>query len=119
MSIVFQLAHTVEDTSFAVATQPSNKIEDEWAVHHLKSTANFSTKNKFITWFVGGLNFQIEHHLFPKISHIHYPVISNIVRQTCRKTGLPYIEYTGIFLAIASHIQHLKKMGQPFFDPQC
>jgi len=119
LSIVFQLAHTVEDTTFAVATQPSNKIEDEWAVHQLKSTANFSTKNKFITWFVGGLNFQIEHHLFPKISHIHYPVISDIVRQTCRKTGVPYIEHTGIFLAIASHIQHLKKMGQPFFNPQC
>ena len=111
LSIVFQLAHTVDETSFAVPIQPANRIEDEWAVHQLKSTANFSTKNKFITWFVGGLNFQIEHHLFPKISHIHYPAISNIVRQTCRETGMPYIEHSGIFLAIASHIQHLKKMG--------
>jgi linoleoyl-CoA desaturase len=117
LSIVFQLAHTVDETSFAIAAQPSNRIEDEWAVHQLKSTANFSMGNKLITWFAGGLNFQIEHHLFPKISHIHYPVICNIVRQTCRETGVPYIEHRGIFSAIASHIQHLKKMGLAGAEP--
>jgi linoleoyl-CoA desaturase len=111
LSIVFQLAHTVDETSIAIAIQPLNRIEDEWAVHQLKSTANFSMQNKFITWFVGGLNFQIEHHLFPKISHIHYPVIAKIVKQTCLQSGVLYIEHTGIFLAIASHIQYLKKMG--------
>jgi linoleoyl-CoA desaturase len=112
LSIVFQLAHTVDKTSFAIPIQPFNKIEDEWAVHQLKSTANFSTKNKFITWVVGGLNFQIEHHLFPKISHIHYPVICNIVRQTCREAGLPYIEHDKILAAIESHISHLRKLGR-------
>jgi linoleoyl-CoA desaturase len=111
LSIVFQLAHTVEETSFPVPVQPVNKIEDEWALHQLKSTANFATKNKFITWWVGGLNFQVEHHLFPKISHIHYPVICKIVRQTCIALGVPYIEHRKMHSAIGSHISYLKKMG--------
>jgi linoleoyl-CoA desaturase len=112
LSIVFQLAHTVTETAFPVAAQPSNKLEDEWAVHQLKSTANFATKNKFITWWLGGLNFQIEHHLFPKISHVHYPVICNIIRQTCAESQLPYIEHRKVALAVKSHIVYLKELGR-------
>jgi linoleoyl-CoA desaturase len=112
LSIVFQLAHTVDETSFPVPLQPFNKIEDEWALHQLKTTADFATKNKFISWWLGGLNFQVEHHLFPKISHIHYPVVSNIVRKTCAALGVPYIEHSKMHLAIASHVFYLKKMGQ-------
>ena len=111
LSIVFQLAHTVEETSFPVAIQPANRIEDEWVLSQLKSTANFATKNRFITWCLGGLNFQIEHHLFPKISHVHYPAIGRIIRQTCKDLGIPYIEHRRMSLAVASHVSHLKKMG--------
>jgi linoleoyl-CoA desaturase len=109
---VFQLAHTVEETGFPEAKQPSNKLEDEWAVHQLKTTANFATGNKIITWFVGGLNFQVEHHLFPKISHAHYPNISRIIKQTCADMNIPYLEHPRMTTAIASHVAHLKKMGQ-------
>ncbi len=112
LSIVFQLAHTVEETSFPQVVVATNKIEDEWAVHQLKTTANFATKNKFITWCVGGLNFQIEHHLFPKVSHIHYPVISQIIKKACAELGVPYIEHQKMYAAIGSHVSHLKKMGQ-------
>lgn len=112
LSIVFQLAHTVEDTQFPVALQPANEIEDEWAVHQLKTTANFATKNKVVSWLVGGLNFQIEHHLFPKISHVHYPAISTIIKQVCAEYGIPYIEYPRTRLAVASHINHLRHLGQ-------
>src|SRR5258706_13754734 len=73
LSIVFQLAHTVEHTQFPIPDEATNKMEDEWAIHQLRTTANFATKNRAISWYVGGLNFQIEHHLFPKISHVHYP----------------------------------------------
>jgi len=111
LSTVFQLAHTVEETSFPHAIQPENIIEDEWALHQLKTTANFATRNKFITWWVGGLNFQVEHHLFPKISHIHYPQISKIVRETCQELGAPYIEHRHMRQALASHVNHLRKMG--------
>jgi linoleoyl-CoA desaturase len=112
LSIVFQLAHTVEETQFPVPTGDINKIENEWAIHQVETTANFATKNKLISWLVGGLNFQIEHHLFPKISHIHYPAISKIIKQTCEEYGIKYIEYRRMRHAIASHAGHLKKMGR-------
>ncbi len=112
LSIVFQLAHTVEETEFPVPIQPINKIEDEWAIHQLKTTANFATRNKFICWWVGGLNFQIEHHLFPKISHIHYPQISKIIKKACSEFGVPYIEFPKMSLAVVSHVSHLKQLGK-------
>lgn len=113
ISVVFQLAHTCEENQFPVVQQPSNRVEDEWAIHQLKTTANFATKNKIVSWFTGGLNFQIEHHLFPLISHVHYPNISTIVKQTCQEYGIPYIEFPKTRLAIASHVSHLKNLSRP------
>jgi linoleoyl-CoA desaturase len=112
LSVVFQLAHTVEHTSFPTPLADVNKIENEWAIHQIETTANFATKNKLISWLVGGLNFQIEHHLFPKISHIHYPAISKIIKQTCEEYGIRYIEFPRMRHAIVSHASHLKKMGR-------
>lgn len=112
LSIVFQLAHTVEHTSFPVADVDSGRFEDEWAVHQLKTTANFAPRSKIISWFVGGLNFQVEHHLFPKISHIHYPAISKIIKQACEEYDVPYIEYPKMSQAVASHVSFLKQMGR-------
>ena len=112
LSIVFQLAHTVEHTAFPVANVETNKLEDEWAIHQIKTTANFATNNKVVSWLVGGLNFQIEHHLFPKISHIHYPAISKIIKQACIEYGIAYIEYSRVRYAVASHVAYLKQMGK-------
>jgi linoleoyl-CoA desaturase len=112
ISIVFQLAHTVEQTTFPVANIETNKIENEWAIHQVNTTANFATHNRLVSWLVGGLNFQIEHHLFPKISHVHYPAVSKIVRQTCADYGIPYIEYLHVHQAIASHVTYLKHLGR-------
>lgn len=112
LSIVFQLAHTVEHTEFPVPDAATGKLEDEWAIHQLKTTANFATKNRFISWFVGGLNFQIEHHLFPKISHIHYPKISKIIKEACKEYNVVYVEYPRLDQAVASHVAFLKQMGR-------
>ncbi len=112
LSTVFQLAHTVEATQFPLLNKITGKVEDEWAIHQLRTTANFATKNKLISWFTGGLNFQIEHHLFPYISHIHYPALSTIVRQVCKEYNIVYNEYPKMRLAMASHISHLKEMGR-------
>jgi linoleoyl-CoA desaturase len=111
ISIVFQLAHTVEHTHFPMPSEDSGKIENEWAIHQLETTANFATRNKVICWLVGGLNFQIEHHLFPKISHIHYPAISKIIKQVCQEYNITYIEYPKMRHAIVSHVHYLKKLG--------
>ncbi len=112
LSIVFQLAHTVEHTHFPMPDEVTGKIEDEWAIHQLKTTANFATNNKLISWFVGGLNFQIEHHLFPKISHVHYPQISKIIKNACKEYGVEYVEYKRMSQAVISHIAYLKQMGR-------
>jgi linoleoyl-CoA desaturase len=112
ISIVFQLAHTVEHTHFPMPDEVTGKLDDEWAIHQLKTTANFAPKNKFINWMVGGLNFQIEHHLFPKISHIHYDKIRKIVKQACAEYDVPYIEYRKMRHAVASHVNFLKQMGR-------
>jgi linoleoyl-CoA desaturase len=111
LSIVFQLAHTVEHAEFPVADIETNRLPDEFAAHQIKTTANFATKNKLVSWLVGGLNFQIEHHLFPKISHIHYPAISKIVKSVCKEYQLQYIEFPSVHTAVAAHVRFLKAMG--------
>jgi linoleoyl-CoA desaturase len=112
LSLVFQLAHTVEHTAFPVADINTNRLDDEWAIHQIKTTANFATHSKVVSWLVGGLNFQIEHHLFPKISHIHYPQISKIIKQACKDHGIEYIEFPKVRVAVASHVAFLKQMGR-------
>jgi linoleoyl-CoA desaturase len=112
LSLVFQLAHTVEHTSFPVPNPQTHRLEDEWAIHQIKTTANFATNSKVVSWLVGGLNFQIEHHLFPKISHVHYPAISKIIRQACEEWGINYVEYPKVRYAVASHVSFLRQMGR-------
>lgn len=111
ISIVFQLAHVVEDLTFPVPNPETNKIENEWAVHQIETTANFATKSKLVSWYVGGLNFQVEHHLFPKISHVHYPQINKFVRETCEQFNLNYLEFPTMLGAVRSHLSHLKQIG--------
>jgi linoleoyl-CoA desaturase len=112
LSIVFQLAHTVEHTAFPLPNEATGKMEDEWAIHQIKTTANFATRNKLVSWLVGGLNFQIEHHLFPKISHVHYPAISKIIKKACEEYGIRYLEYKRVRYAVASHVAFLRQMGR-------
>jgi linoleoyl-CoA desaturase len=112
IAVVFQLAHIVEDASFATPDKAVYKIEEEWAVHQIKTTANFATKSKIVSWFTGGLNFQVEHHLFPRISHIHYPKISELVRETCAQFNVPYMEFPTVLSAVRSHVVHLKHVGR-------
>jgi linoleoyl-CoA desaturase len=113
LSVVFQLAHVVEKTAFAAAGETAQVMEQEWAMHEVRTTANFAPRNKVLSWFVGGLNYQIEHHLFPRISHVHYPAISRIVSRECRRHGLPYNSYNSFRGALASHVRVMKALGKP------
>ena len=94
ISIVFQLAHAVEHTNFPLPAEPSGKIENEWAIHQVVTTANFATGNKLISWLVGGLNFQIEHHLFPSVSSRHARKVRDLVtaRWPERYQSMPLVE---------------------------
>ncbi len=113
LSIVFQLAHVVENTEFEhVPLDASKHIETAWAEHQIRTTANFAMGNKVISWFVGGLNYQIEHHLFPRVSHVHYPAISKIVMEKCKEYNLPYNKYDTMSEAVASHFRVMKQLGK-------
>jgi linoleoyl-CoA desaturase len=82
-------------------------------VHQVSSTVDFARGNRLLTWYLGGLNFQIEHHLFPHVSHVHYPALSKMVESTCANYGVPYFAYPGFFAALASHQRWLRQLGRP------
>ena len=112
LSVVFQLAHVVEETEFESATGDEKQIENEWAIHQVRTTANFSPDRPVISWFVGGLNYQIEHHLFPRISHIHYAAISKLVERECAAFYLPYNTLPTFKAAVISHFRFIKALGR-------
>lgn len=112
LGVIFQLAHVVEQTDHPLPDENS-RIDQHWLVHEMQTTANFARENKLLCWYVGGLNFQIEHHLFPKVCSIHYPAISPIVEATAKEFGVPYHMNQTFLGAVASHYRVLKKHGQP------
>jgi linoleoyl-CoA desaturase len=111
LSVIFQLAHVVEGPHQPMPDE-NGSIENAWAVHQLETTSNFAMNNWFISWYVGGLNFQIEHHLFPKICSIHYPALSRITQELAKKYNHPYYHYDTLFAAVNSHYKLLKKLGR-------
>jgi linoleoyl-CoA desaturase len=111
MSVVFQLAHAVEETEFPLPVNETGRIEHTFFRHQIETTMNFACDNRMVTWMVGGLNFQIEHHLFPRICHIHYPALSRIVEATCDEYGVRYRQQESFFAAIGSHYRWLRLMG--------
>ncbi|MFD0939689.1 fatty acid desaturase family protein [Pedobacter boryungensis] len=111
LGLVFQLAHVVEGTSFPHPNIEGN-IEEAWAAHQMMTTANFAVDSKLAGFIFGGLNRQVEHHLFPKICHIHYPAIGKIVKSTALEFNLPYIESPTFLSAISSHYRMLRKLGK-------
>jgi linoleoyl-CoA desaturase len=116
LSVVFQLAHCVEDADFpetVLLPSGGEKIENEWAIHQVETTVNFCRRNPLMRWFLGGLNFQIEHHLFSRICHIHYPALSKVVEETCREFGIRYAAHKSFVSAVASHFRWLVQMGRP------
>ena len=111
LSVVFQLAHVIDEADTPLPDNRGN-MKNTWAIHQLLTTVNFGNKSKAVNWFTGGLNHQIEHHIFPHISHIHYTKIGEIVKKTVKEFNLPYNEYKTTAKAIISHFKHLKKLGE-------
>ena len=116
LTVTFQLAHIVEMPHHDTIEQ-FTEMPDSWIAHQIKTTANFSRKSALLNWYLGGLNFQIEHHLFPQISHIHYKDISEIVKQTVQEYGLSYYEHSSMRQAVSSHYRTLRKFSLPTEKP--
>ncbi len=113
LGMVFQLAHCVEEADFPEPAPDARRLRSAWAVHQVETTVDFARGNRLLAWYLGGLNFQIEHHLFPRICHVHYPRISEIVEATCADYGVRYSAHDGILSAISSHCRWLRRMGRP------
>lgn len=111
LAVIFQLAHVVEETNFPLPND-EGQLENNWAIHQLYTTADFAGRNKLLTWYAGGLNFQVEHHLFPTICHIHYAKISKIVKETAKEFNLPYNSYPTFLVALRSHSKMLYNLGR-------
>lgn len=116
LSVVFQLAHCVGEADFPVpvlGAGGAGRMPTDWAVHQVRTTVDFARDNRWLGWFLGGLNFQIEHHLFHKICHVHYPALSKLVEEACHEFDLRYVEHKTLFAAMHSHFRWLVKMGRP------
>jgi linoleoyl-CoA desaturase len=111
LAIIFQPAHVIDGTEYPMPDD-SGLMENSWAIHQLHTTTNFANESRILSWYVGGLNFQIEHHLFPNVCHVHYRKISKIVKQTAEEFGLPYKSEPTFLGAIVGHAKLLKELGR-------
>jgi linoleoyl-CoA desaturase len=109
---IFQGAHVMPDADYPMPNNEGN-VQDSWFVHQFRTTCNFSPKSRIFSWFVGGLNYQIEHHLFPNISHVHYRKISKIVKETAMEYNIPYHVYPNFAVVLWEHTKHLWRLGNP------
>jgi linoleoyl-CoA desaturase len=112
MATILMLAHVSHDVEFPEPTGDPLRIENEWAIHQVVTTMNFSPKNAALNWYVGGLNYQIEHHLYPQFCHMVYPKIAHIVRDTCQEFGVAYRSEDSFFKALKDHYISLKEFGK-------
>lgn len=118
MAIIFMLAHVVQETDFPLPDD-TGTIKNTWAIHQLYTTADFGRNNLLLGFLCGGLNFQVEHHLYPRICHVHYKHISAIVKETAESFNLRYNDNDSFFSAVASHVRLLKALGrQPVLAAQ-
>ena len=115
LSCVFQPSHIMEASSFLkpAMVDGTNRMENSWAIHELANTTDFAPKSRLLTWFIGGLNYQIEHHLFTGVCHVHYKKIAPIVRSTAKEYNLPYHVQPTFFRALWEHARMLKRLGEP------
>ena len=114
LSVAFQLAHCVEEADFPQPRSGTDQLSSAWAVHHFQTTVDFARRSRLLTWYLGGLNFQIEHHLFPKICHVHYPRISGIVQAVCAEFGVRYAAHDRLLPAVYVFCHHTAIQGSGF-----
>jgi linoleoyl-CoA desaturase len=113
LATVFQLAHCVDEAEFVGA----GTTDRDWTEHQVATTVDFARNNPLLCWYLGGLNFQVEHHLFPRVCHLHYPALAGIVEATCRAHGVRYRSEPTLLSALAANCRWLRRMGSPGTDP--
>jgi linoleoyl-CoA desaturase len=118
LALTFQIAHCSDASKFRAITPDDHVVPRSWVEHQVETTVDFCRQNRLVSWYMGGLNFQIEHHLFPKICHVHYPALAPIVEEVCLAHGLPYYSHPTLWAALCSHLRQLHAMGKrPVAEP--
>ncbi len=112
LGFVFQMAHIMPKLEFPLAND-FGEVEHNWTVHQLLTTTNFCPNNRLLTWLVGGLNFQVEHHLLPHVCHVHYRKLAPIVKETAEEFGIPYYSKPTFRQAVKAHVSMLYDLGRP------
>ncbi len=111
LTTIFQTAHVVMTSEYPLPDEKGN-VENSWAIHQLFTTSDFAPKSRIFSWFIGGLNYQVEYHLFPNISHVHYKKIAHFVKEVAKKHGLPYYVQSTFLSALYNHAKMLKSLGR-------
>ena len=111
LSVVFQLAHCVEEAAFPLPRPDTGRMEKGWAEHQVETTVDFARRNRLLSWFIGGLNFQVEHHLFPRICHVHYPALGRWWKRPAGSSGCPTAVHETFRAGVGSHFRWLRRMG--------
>lgn len=114
ITLVFQTAHVMPSTEYPKPDE-NGVIANDWTLHQMVTTTNYSPKSRVLAWLIGGLNHQVEHHLLPNICHVHYKKIAPIVAQTAHEYGIPYNSRPTFMTALQDHVQMLKRLGS--MDP--
>jgi linoleoyl-CoA desaturase len=112
LAVTFQLAHCLEEADFPSAERMAEGGRSEWARHQVETTVDFAPRSRLVTWYLGGLNFQIEHHLFSRVLHTHYPAMAGVVSEVCERHGVRYRAHPTVGSALASHTRWLRRMGR-------
>ena len=118
LAVTFQLAHCLEEAEFSSIEQMAAAGESEWARHQIETTVDFAPRNRLLAWYLGGLNFQVEHHLFSRVCHVHYPAMAVVVQDVCARHGITHQSHPGLWPALASHARWLRRMGAEVAEPR-
>ena len=118
LAVTFQLAHCLEEAEFSSIEEMAAGGESEWARHQIETTVDFAPRNRLLAWYLGGLNFQVEHHLFSRVCHVHYPAMAVVVQDVCARHGIVHQSHPGLWPALASHTRWLRRMGAEVAEPR-
>ena len=118
LAVTFQLAHCLEEAEFSSIEEMAAAGESEWARHQIETTVDFAPRNRVLAWYLGGLNFQVEHHLFSRVCHVHYPAMAVVVQDVCERHGIAHQSHPGLWPALASHARWLRRMGAEAAEPR-
>ena len=118
LAATFQIAHCVDIAGFSDVTTELSGDGMVW--HQLRTTADVRQRTSLLGRFrsvvVGGLDFQIEHHLAPHIPHTAYKRMAVQLREVCANHDIAYLAHDGVVGAVKSHQRWLRVMGRNSSD---